>query len=482
MSYDSILENQSSSKFALIRLEPALLFNKTDYTVIATDTSQTNNWHHVSYDFDFHISKLELNGSEISAVETINVTNYSTQVKINKKSIELFYEDTTENDHIYYFYLFYCTEFDRTYHSDPNSISSNRVEWLGRVKQAPQLSSSIENLLAGQLSFSVSGLQLINSGNHFNNYLQTNYSFYNKKIEMFHCLDKIENNRKVFVGQIDQVTINRDVVSFSIIDETIKLGRVADFGEKSVISSADFPASEGFSLYDSDLGKRVPFFFQDKTEYKTGGDTLEARYGINQRSYSTKSNPDLNAIREAIPVENNGSDISDQKFLLGKTGSWGFPSYTFRVTSGLAYQRALTLPSGTVTYEEIYFNIHADDQANLAKIKEHYVFEVRYGAQTRYSRCSSVSIVNGRIVFEGSNLQGNPSLTAAYLQTVQAEANAGNVEIVLSAVPFVVIQNTSAGFNMPIKGGVSQDVFTEYYITEETTADGDTLLYLKYYR
>lgn len=262
MSYSSVQNNQLSSKFFLVRIEPARYIEPTSigsgkYTVTLSG---------------LFISKVKENGTELTLVTTIPVSGeYSFNESTGLLTIYPASAPSESNPIVVFHYLFYTGQSLRVAHEDPEDANTSLRDWLPQIVQSPTLGQSVENVLQGIFSLTTSSITLINNGDDIGSYLGINDSFYNKEIIIWHCLDSIDNIKKIFIGKISDVQRNNLTYSFSFKDNFADLKDQCVMGDSTAVyfSKSDFPNVE-----DKGESAPIPFFFGTVSRYQTLTETV----------------------------------------------------------------------------------------------------------------------------------------------------------------------------------------------------------------
>ena len=257
MSYSTIKTNQTSQKFILVRIEPARFVN--DDLTLDSGTTYTMT-------FPFTISKVVEQGAELTEVSSSPSTGeYSFNSTTNVLTVNLNNAVSNSNAVVIYYYLFYTVEKFRVIGVNPENPTVNLKEWEPKIISSPKIKQTIKNIINGQLSISSSVVQIINDNKDFNKYLTVNDSFYNKKIQVWHCLDSVLNIQKIFEGVINSISVTRTIVSLSVNDNLDALSRPASMGDTEIYYNDD----DFTKVQPRSIGEPVRYYFGSVSRYDT---------------------------------------------------------------------------------------------------------------------------------------------------------------------------------------------------------------------
>ena len=246
MSFSSLKEVQASRKFLMVRMKPARYVNDD----LALDSGLD---YYMTFPYD--VADVKENGSSVT---------YTYNETTQRLDITLTAAPSSTNVVIVYYYLYYTGEKFRTVGQNPESPTVNLRDWEPRIDKSPTFSQSIENVLNGILSISSSNLTLINNNSEFEQYLTNKDSFYNKHVEIWHCLDSISNIQKVFSGVITGLSVDRTSVKFALKDNLASLNAPCLMGDKEVYFTND-----NFTAVDPNkIGEPVRYIIGSSSRYK----------------------------------------------------------------------------------------------------------------------------------------------------------------------------------------------------------------------
>ena len=192
MSFEDIQQLQSSDKFFLVRVQPSRLIN--DYLTVVSGTVY-------SMTFPYKLINVKQNGVLLTRVSSNPVAGqYSYDESTKLLTVHLSAAPSGSNIIVTDYQLYFTQSRVRTHGLDPINPSVDLVEWEPRVKSVGGFSQDISDILNGILTISSSSLTLINNEEYFQQYFTIHDSWYDKNIEVWHCLDRVENIKKVFDG------------------------------------------------------------------------------------------------------------------------------------------------------------------------------------------------------------------------------------------------------------------------------------------
>lgn len=138
--------------------------------------------------------------------------------------------DTT-NVIVVYYYLFYTGTIFRSISEDPEDDATTIREWQPRITKYPNIIQSFDNIIAGILTISDTNIELINEDGQFQEYLSENDSFYNKEVDIWLCINSVENIQKIFTGTIKSLSASQNTVRIFVTDVFNKLKQPAYMGD-----------------------------------------------------------------------------------------------------------------------------------------------------------------------------------------------------------------------------------------------------------
>jgi hypothetical protein len=140
---------------------------------------------------------------------------------------------------VVYYHLYYTGSIFRSAPASPD-ISENSTpgvgynplrEWQPRVQNYPSILQSFSDNFGGIFSLADTSISLINTDREFQQYLTPEDSFFNKKVDIWLCINGIENIQKVYVGNIVDISLTSNSVNINVTDVFGKLKQPAYFGD-----------------------------------------------------------------------------------------------------------------------------------------------------------------------------------------------------------------------------------------------------------
>jgi hypothetical protein len=418
MSYSDIKTNQTSQKFILTRIEPARFVNDD----LSLDSGTT-----YTMTFPFVISKVVEQGTELTEVSSSPSTGeYSFNTSTNLLTVNLNNAVSSSNAVVVYYYLFYTIEKFRTIGSDPESPTVDLQDWEPKIISSPNIKQTIKNVINGQLTISSSNLNIINDNGDFNQYLTVNDSFYNKKVQVWHCLDDISNIQKIFEGRITGLTVRRTQVSMNVKDNLDLLSNPASMGDTEIFYNDDdfTKVQPGF------IGEPVRYYFGSVSRYDTIPETVT--------NLTDAQKLDPTKMDEAI-CTNYTTDITtsnNREWTVGRVGSNGTTNFSFS-------------PSN-VDNTDANFTRLGTTAASVAKIHIGDTFEIT-GSGTYRERVYYVDRTNNYVYI---------TKQAGVIATDTVQTN---------DCPSLVITDVSGNYYYPLYG-------RDYTAATSTTSGGNKLI------
>lgn len=224
-------KNNVTRRFSLVRIKPAQLIPFGDWVSIGSDLFTV-----FMGDFFPPIVALESAGFALTQADSPTNDgewNYNEGTKI--LTLKSTAGAPVEQDYIvFYYYLFFTTEQNRSWYQDPDDPTSHIRNWQPRLTSEPAVSSSFGNIINGVFSIADSSVQLSNADGEFESYFGENDSFYNKEVIVWLYLNGFDNGQKIFVGTISALSISSTNLTLSVVDQFLKLNKPAYAGTNRV--------------------------------------------------------------------------------------------------------------------------------------------------------------------------------------------------------------------------------------------------------
>ena len=310
MSFEDIQQLQSSDKFFLVRVQPSRLIN--DYLTVVSGTVY-------SMTFPYKLINVKQNGVLLTRVSSNPVAGqYSYDESTKLLTVHLSAAPSGSNIIVTDYQLYFTQSRVRTHGLDPINPSVDLVEWEPRVKSVGGFSQDISDILNGILTISSSSLTLINNEEYFQQYFTIHDSWYDKNIEVWHCLDRVENIKKVFDGKIQSASISRESLNLSIADNSVLLNSNAYMGtEKLTYNLVDFP-----NLHEGSVDTAVRYFAGVASRYTLLSDSSTDYAGF-------RVDPDSLTKATCVSTSTTIGKFTNKVWSIGRVSSAGFEQFGF---------------------------------------------------------------------------------------------------------------------------------------------------------
>lgn len=258
MSYSDVQNNQSTSKFALVRIEPARWMNDLLTNAGGGIYTATLN--------GFVVSQVKENGTNLSRVSTVSGSGqYSFNEQTGAISIYPASAPSSSNSIVVFYYLFYTSQRTRSTNEDPEDSTTSIRDWLPRIETSPSVNQSIENITDGFFEIDSSTIQLINNLSEFNNYLTIYDSFYNKEVKIWYCIDSTDNIQKAFIGFVSRLSLEKNKVFLAVKNNFSRISLPALMGDSRAYNYWNL---QDYSTLDpSKNSEPIPFYFGRVSRY-----------------------------------------------------------------------------------------------------------------------------------------------------------------------------------------------------------------------
>lgn len=134
------------------------------------------------------------------------------------------------------------------------------AEWEPRIQNYPSFSQSMRNIAEGVFSLSASELSIISTDGLYQSLTKKEASLANAPVRIWVCVNSLENNRLVFVGQTTNCSYRYGVMTIGLQDNFKKLKELATFGNRGV--AYNFVGNTGKSrVQPADQNKPNPVTF-----------------------------------------------------------------------------------------------------------------------------------------------------------------------------------------------------------------------------
>lgn len=228
MTFTTEKEKRQSNRFMLARIEPGRDITNDmisrgggvyDITLPAMALSRVVR-HGVT-------ELTETSNDPPTANDTYNFNTTTNLLKIKTAA-----SPSSSNTIIVFHYLFFTGEKFRYAPADPEASSGIIREWTPAIQKYPAVSNTMRNIAAGIVSISNTSFTLVGAANTFINWLSIKDSFFNKRFDVWTCINDISNIKKTYTGKIRTINVKSDgSVALSIYDNFSKLQQTALMGD-----------------------------------------------------------------------------------------------------------------------------------------------------------------------------------------------------------------------------------------------------------
>lgn len=414
MTFSSLKTDQSTQKFVLVKIEPARYVND----LLSLDSGTT-----YTMTFSYKISKVVEQGVELTEVSSSPSTGEWSIDSNNLLTVNLNNAVSSSNAVVVFYYLFYTIEKFRVIGVDPETPNTDLQEWEPKIVRSPGIKQTIKNIINGQLSISSSTLEIINDNGDFNQYLTNDDSFYNKKIQVWHCLEDTTNIQKIFEGRVTNLSVARTRAIISIKDNLDLLARPATMGDTEIYYNND----DFTNVIPSKIGTPVRYYFGSVSRYDTIPET------VTNLTDAQKLDPDL--MEEAV-CTNYTTDITpsnNRDWTIGRVGSNGTTNFSFSPSS--------------VDNTDANFTRLDTDAATVAKIHIGDTFEIT-GSGTYRERVYYVDRTNNYVyITKQGSVVATDTVQTNNCPSIVITDNSGNRYYCLYGRDYTASTSTTSGGN-----------------------------------
>jgi len=266
--------------------------------------------------------------------------------------------NSTTNVLIAWYSLYYTGTKFRVAPHNPDIAENNNLpnynplrDWKPRIQNYPSILQSFSDTLGGVFSLADTSISLINTDREFQQYLTPNDSFYNKRVDIWVCINSIENIQKAYVGNIVDITLTSNTVNINVSDVFSKLKQPAYFGDDldecyySKASGAVQPSADGVPIPLSIAEYSRHKFIQTDPEDYSLWEGLRSYCIDYTGSKSTSTNRTWRLCRTL-------SNLLDQSFgtIQATATQPTYRAIRFSSTSNIAVGETFTWVESSVTY------------------------------------------------------------------------------------------------------------------------------------
>jgi hypothetical protein len=313
----------------------------------------------------FLINRLERNGAALTEVVgtpgSDDEWNQDADTRLLRVKLASAPDDTT-NILVCNYYLFYTGTVFRAISEDPEDDATPIRNWQPRIKNYPTINQSFGNILQGVFTISDTSLILINESRDFQSFLTDDDSFFNKQVDIWLCINSIDNIKKIFTGTCKSISLNQNQVTISFVDSFNKLKQPAYMGDthdECYATLDNYP-----ELDPKQKDKPIKFIVGEYSRYTTRTDrqdTVNFVYKMAEGNeafcYDFRS-PAFNAANknwiccrqsDIVDTQNFGSVVDVFNFIDNVFINFSSIS-SVRVGDGIEYTTSLTTYFGVVCY------------------------------------------------------------------------------------------------------------------------------------
>lgn len=380
MTFASKKDLQSTRKFELIRLNPA--------RYIVDDLLSIGGGKY-TYSTSYFVNKVEESGVALSEVTgTPMIGEYSFNENTSLLTIYPYATPSSTNPITMFHYLFFTGEIYRTWYQDPDDSNTPLRDWRPLLKESPSINQSVEDLLAGILSVSISNIEILNRDYELNEYLTLNDSFYNKEVKVWLCLDDESNSQKIFEGRTGDITVSKESMILDVSDSMSLLFNPALMGDSP--EEAYYTLDDNPNLNSNGNGMSRPWIVGTCSRYQTVSESISGLSNAQRLDYNTL----YTAI--CINYSNTVSNSTNRNWGLCRTASAGFQDFTHTVIS--------------VDNSNPNFTKFTSSTANVAKMYIGDTFIVNYLGTDYYGRVLYVDRVYDNVYTTPIVASGTPTI------------------------------------------------------------------------
>jgi len=394
MTFSDKKELQVTRKFELVRINPA--------RYIVDDLVSIGGGKY-TYSTSYFVSTVEESGVALNKVSTVpSIGEYYFDEQNSLLTIYPTIAPSVSNPILMYHYLFFTGEIYRTWYENPDDNATPLRDWLPLLKTSPSVTQSIEDLLAGVLSISVSTIDILNNNYELNQYLTINDSFYNKEIKIWLCLDDETNSQKIYEGRASRLTITKESMILEVSDSMSLLSNPALMGDDS--ADAYYTLDDNPNLNPSSTGNPRPWIIGTCSRYQTISDSTTNLVEAKKLDIDTLYSAICINYSTAISVSTN------REWGICRTTSAGFQDFTHTVLA--------------VDNSDINFTKFTSASADVAKIYIGDTFVINYLSTDYYGRVLYVDRVSDFIYTTPMAVAGTPTIQGNNCPSIVISQNA----------------------------------------------------------
>lgn len=204
--------------------------------------------------------------------------------------------------------------------------------WEPLIENYPTFSQSMRNITEGVFSLSNTDLTVICTNRWAQKFLGTNDSFSAAPVSVWVCIDEVTNNRKIFDGEVSNVSYSYGKLNLSVIDSFNRLKQSAIFGSvNQAFNNRDNGRTPNLAEPDVNsaatlvIGKTSPLImdrgYRISSNFRNPNDTISGPLNVN--FFHLKDG------LRCIPVTANYESADSVQFYVGRFVGTNIKRLTF---------------------------------------------------------------------------------------------------------------------------------------------------------
>lgn len=177
------------------------------------------------------------------------------------------------------------------------------AEWIPILQNYPDYSQSMKDITEGVFSLSLSTITLISDNRFFQKYLGVNDTFNNCAIDIWMCINNVENNKLVFSGLCTSASFSGTILSIECIDRFSKLKDTALFtnnGNGYISSGSSITSYPENELVGKPsvlvIGDMSPFTLSNKSVPQVRAESSKQMVHVSDGIRMTRDTPQTNDV------------------------------------------------------------------------------------------------------------------------------------------------------------------------------------------
>jgi hypothetical protein len=262
MALVDVKENAKTKRFMLARIRVRRYVSRQAVSIGGSDYSLTA---------PGFVAGMTINSTALTQVTSLSGNNqYTFNESTNAITVRLASAPNGTTQILCLDYFIFLTSGEALYwHSNPDSTSTSRVEWLPRLQTPPTVNQSISSVLdGGVFTFSAGSFDAANADSYFDTFLSADDSYRDAPVDIWICYDEVGNRRKIFNGACQSIAVNDSVITFSLYDAFSPLSKPAFMGDTAEESyflkqTGSFP-----NVFPGHQDRIVPLFYGVSTRHR----------------------------------------------------------------------------------------------------------------------------------------------------------------------------------------------------------------------